>query len=792
MTVNAPLQEVCGTQPTLDAALEAAMSRIAPQWPLDRAIAVNPCWGRIDEPFATVHGVLRRLMGARLAMPASCYHERWEAGEILQSDLEAALEGSSVTLTRALAALRTPPEHARSLPLPSDLRDELPAEAGGLTWHERISQQISQFCAAWFDAHQADWHHAENASLFAAWLHGLPGDLPAYVPAQDNFVWTNADALPAAPRAALAHALRKLAVPPAQWESLIEVAVLRMLGWASYCAWRRWEASLAGGQDDTLLQLAAIRLSWEALIDDGAREPGSVWMQWCERWRDAALNACATADEEICWQRAHEFAVQREWCSRLANAQRVAVAEPAVQAVFCIDVRSEVFRRALEFELPEVETRGFAGFFGLPLAYHPPVGERSPRLPGLLSPTLNARSALEASQSRLAWRQQASPFTRLAVAGFTWVEALGLGAVASLVRESFPLLKRRPMHGFEAGTPAPRLELADAAARVDLAAKVLRAMGLVRNFAPLVLLIGHGAQCANNPHAAALQCGACGGHAGDVNARVLADLLNASDVRRGLAARGIAIPARTEFVAGLHNTTTDEVTLFLEEQGDQALARLRAALVRAGDRARAERAPGLGLRLRPPGELLRQLQRRARDWSETRPEWGLANNCAFVAAPRSFTRSLALDGRAFLHDYDHALDPGLEVLELILTAPLVVAHWINLQYHASTVDPVHFGAGNKVLHNVVGGNIGVFEGNAGDLRVGLPWQSVHDGEHFRHTPLRLSAFIAAPAEAIDAVLARHPVVRQLVDNEWLFLFRYTDGRGIEARRNGRWLPVCTS
>ena len=47
------------------------------------------------------------------------------------------------------------------------------------------------------------------------------------------------------------------------------------------------------------------------------------------------------------------------------------------------------------------------------------------------------------------------------------------------------------------------------------------------------------------------------------------------------------------------------------------------------------------------------------------------------------------------------------------------------------MDPLHFGAGNKVLHNVVGGCLGVFEGNAGDLKVGLPWQSVHDGERFR-------------------------------------------------------------
>ena len=98
------------------------------------------------------------------------------------------------------------------------------------------------------------------------------------------------------------------------------------------------------------------------------------------------------------------------------------------------------------------------------------------------------------------------------------------------------------------------------------------------------------------------------------------------------------------------------------------------------------------------------------------------------------------------------LQPGQD---LILTAPVVVAHWINLQYLASSVDPQRQGSGNKLLHNVVGGGIGVFEGNGGDLRIGLPWQSVHDGERLRHTPRRLSVFVEAPRDAIDGVIAAH-------------------------------------
>jgi uncharacterized protein YbcC (UPF0753/DUF2309 family) len=109
------------------------------------------------------------------------------------------------------------------------------------------------------------------------------------------------------------------------------------------------------------------------------------------------------------------------------------------------------------------------------------------------------------------------------------------------------------------------------------------------------------------------------------------------------------------------------------------------------------------------------------------------------------------------------------VLELILTAPVVVASWISLQYYGSTVSPEVFGSGNKVLHNVTGG-IGLVEGNGGVLRTGLAWQSVHDGTRFMHEPLRLSVCIEAPREAIGDVLDRHAGVRTLFDNRWLHLF----------------------
>ncbi len=293
----------------------------------------------------------------------------------------------------------------------------------------------------------------------------------------------------------------------------------------------------------------------------------------------------------------------------------------------------------------------------------------------------------------------------------------------------------------------------------------------------------------NNPHASGLHCGACGGYSGEVNARLLAALLNDPEVRDGLVPLGIAIPADSLFLGALHDTTTDAVTLYADDHPSVShQADVRQAtrwLETAGAISRGERA----LRLpRAAGEG--SLARRSRDWAEVRPEWALAGCKAFIAAPRRRTAGKSLEGRAFLHDYDWKSDKGFGVLELILTAPVVVASWISLQYYGSTVAPGVFGGGNKLLHNVVGG-VGVIEGNGGPLRAGLPWQSVHDGERFAHEPLRLSVCVEAPREAMSEILRRHDGVRALFDNRWLHLFALDDQGQMAWRYAGdlQWTAV---
>ena len=218
-------------------------------------------------------------------------------------------------------------------------------------------------------------------------------------------------------------------------------------------------------------------------------------------------------------------------------------------------------------------------------------------------------------------------------------------------------------------------------------------------------------------------------------------------------------------------------------------ARLQPVFAQACDQVRRERAPRLGLDPRTGHDaLLAQLRRRANDGAQTRPEWGLAGNAAFLIAPRQRSLGAVLGGRCFLHDYDARRDPDGQLLAQLMTAPMLVTHWINWQYHASTCDPQRLGSGNKLLHNVVGGHLGVFEGNGGDLRIGLAQQSLHDGTRWVHEPLRLTVVIDAPAAAIDAVIDQHPVVRQLLVNGWLHLWRFDD-LGLQRRAALGWQPL---
>jgi hypothetical protein len=296
-------------------------------------------------------------------------------------------------------------------------------------------------------------------------------------------------------------------------------------------------------------------------------------------------------------------------------------------------------------------------------------------------------------------------------------------------------------------------------------------MGLTKNFAPLVVFCGHGSQTTNNAYASALDCGACGGRHGAPNARILAAILNDSAVRQQLKREEIVIPALTYFIAAEHNTTTDELELFKPTTPEHIMPyinSLEADLQAARLQNNQWRSRELGWNLSAE-QAKKHSATRALDWAEVRPEWGLARNAVFIVGPRTLTKNLNLEGRSFLHSYDWKQDPDGSSLTTILTAPMVVAQWINSQYLFSTLDNTAYGSGSKVTKNITG-KIGIMQGNASDLMHGLPLQSVYSNDRTPyHEAVRLLTVIYAPRERIDAIIAAQPILQKLFGNGWVNL-----------------------
>jgi len=804
-------------------AIDAACARIAPTWPLDRFIAVNPYWGQLERPIATAAAQLAGLSGSPMLMPRGWMLGQWQSGRIGRQHLQAAIAaaGSRVSIDELVDGLSKEPALPARLPLATDIVDSQRDLGHAMAWRDYVTHHISQTCGAYFDQGQAVWGPDHHGGLYLSWLRQSAHDFsPAMLMGYSGFTH-RLTALPGEPTALIAAALRGLRVPAEAHEAYCTALLMSINGWASWCAYQRWQARLAQRDDTQIVHLLAVRLAWEWLLHEGHPELG-VADKLSRAWRtsNGVIQQAETAlEHDWLWQAALERTYQAPLCQGLMTAQAPAADSiaPAVQAVFCIDVRSEVFRRALEASSPAVQTLGFAGFFAMFVEYRPLGSEMvRPQLPGLLAPGLCVTDECDAPglgevlanrrKKNLLWRQQWQSFRGGAGSTFSFVESCGLLYAGKLLKRSFGA-ETDPTTVEQTGLPAdqrntlrPRLPTKgspDLNTRITSAATALGAMGLTTGYARLILMAGHGSTSANNPHAAGLDCGACGGQTGEVNARMLAQLLIDPAVRAGLHTRGLRVPDSTQFIAGLHNTTTDEMQLFdtdlLPESHALDLATLKEWLKDAARRARVERAASLGLSAlaAKADELRDAIKTRTTDWAQVRPEWGLADCAAFIVAPRSRSQHLNLGGRSFLHDYQWQRDPGFGVLELIMTAPMVVTNWINLQYHASTVDNPRYGSGNKVLHNVVGGNVGVFEGNGGDLRIGLPMQSLHDGENFRHTPLRLSVFIQAPQGPIDAIIAKHTTVRHLLEHEWLTVFRLADDEGVwRYTPGGQWEAVA--
>lgn len=517
------------------------------------------------------------------------------------------------------------------------------------------------------------------------------------------------------------------------------------------------------------------------------------------------LRRCGSLQRRRLFQKAFEGRLRTMALDVLARgeaAQPRPAAHLKFQAVFCIDAREESFRRHIEELEPLTETFGVAGFFGIPMSYRG-IGEAqfvaqcpivvTPRYWVVEEPAYSHQDLFQRrKQTRRAIGEAARHFHSGSHGLLTGaIIAAGLGALASVPlvgRILFPRLTghfRRLAGSFIEEAPVSHLRLERRSDNpgplddglgfsrqemVDMSERLLRDIGLIDNFSRLVLLLGHGSSCLNNPHQSAYDCGACTGRAGGPNARAMAAMLNDLRVREQLARRGIGIPEETRFVAGEHNTTKDSVQLFdldqlpasHAEELDTARSILAAACERnAHERCRRFYSAPLNL---SRAAAHRHVAERAEDLAQTRPEFGNATNALCVVGRRDRTRGLFLDRRSFLVSYHPEQDDAdLTILNRLLSAVVPVCAGINLQYTLAATDPAGWGSGSKLPHNVTS-LLGVMDGAASDLRAGLPLQGVE-----LHEPVRLLMVVEVEQAALCRLLERNPTWKRLVAHEWLQL-----------------------
>ncbi|MFO7926115.1 MAG: DUF2309 domain-containing protein [Halobacteriota archaeon] len=758
------------TENTIHERIDKAASTVGSLWPIHSFVTANPLSGFENQPFGEAVEQAANLLGGRGYPSVETFREALERGQIDPGILDGKL---------AEAGYEDDPDV---------LLDRM-AEAGDAgetaadTAADRVDRVLSKWLSAFLDEGSANWSMPNReAGFYTAFSEVARYD--AEVP--DKGVVSD---LPETPTEAIGAVLEPHA--ESQWVPIFEEQLAALPGWAGFIKQRAedegpWQSAcpitLAGYLAVRLALLDGFGADIEPSTGPDSPGPGAVdelaetfLSAWEASYRTGLVESVATEGRSL---------DDNEPSGR-----------PDAQLVFCIDTRSEIIRRHIE-AAGDYETHGYAGFFGIPMEYRgydadvsvdacPPILEPKHHVTEIPTDRDTQTRHDRWSSIREATGQLIETLEANAATAYGYVEAAGSGYGLALAGRTLVPGRLRDLFGAADAAVPDDHEFCDQIVRhqhtyagdlpvgltleerVEYAATAFELMGW-ETFGRLVVFAGHASETANNPYDASLDCGACAGNPGGPNARVLASICNDGAVRDGLRDRGIDVPEDTVFVAGQHNTTTDEVELYdghVPESHAEGLERLRVDL----ETARANAAPERAADMNGTGSGVRETERRAADWAQTRPEWGLAGNAAFVIGPRALTEDLNLDGRSFLHSYDWSTDLDGDALEAIMTGPMVVTQWINAQYYFSTVDNSVYGSGSKVTQNPVG-NIGVYQGNGGDLMTGLPLQSLMaDADVPYHQPLRLSTVVHAPVGRVTDVLVDHEKLAELLDNGWLSL-----------------------
>ena len=500
-------------------AARRATARIAPLWPLRHYVAVNPFLGLANLSFSVAATRLAHVSGARMTMPRAWYQRALDDQRVTDADLAAALAeiGSLQGAKPSLAALKALAATARVDAPPLPTVTETARRVLGQDWQQVAIDRMSRWAAGYFDEGQTSWRSPwRGLPAYSAWREEAKIDRTPELLGLQGFRAAVAD-LPDEAEETIRLSVARLGIERPALELWFHRQLLSIGGWAGYVRYRLWQSELRGLQDRTMTELLAIRLAWEVLLHRLLAGHGAFDTAWAEA--RAAVNKAArpAASElpDVLLQRAYEQAWQRRFLATLAAATPLeSVARPAVQAAFCMDVRSEPLRRALETCAPAVHTIGFAGFFGMAVEYVRLGHEHgTAQCPVLLRPNhIVCESAAteddahehlhDTSRSARLLRRGWYAFKSAAVASFGYVEAVGWSYAVRLISDTLGMTRPQVANAAAAapstrpliatGQHAGRRTGMSLEARVDLGENLLRSLSMTRDFARLFLLTAHG------------------------------------------------------------------------------------------------------------------------------------------------------------------------------------------------------------------------------------------------------------------------------------------------------------